>query len=119
MVKVRCRFRGDLLVPAEALGRQEVVRRVAQGVRVPADARLARQQSVRSQEPQLAQTDVVSDLPVPQKGVKPEWRRPDREKIISFLVNEHSFSLERVEAALDRVMHAKSGESETLEKWFE
>ena len=67
---VRGGFRGDLLVPAEALGRQEVVRRVAQGLRVPADARLARQQPVRSQEPQPAQADVVSDLRLSAKRVE-------------------------------------------------
>jgi len=51
-------------------------------------------------------------------GIKPEWKPPDREKIISFLVDEHSFSRERVDAALERVVQAKSAESETLEKWF-
>ena len=35
----------------EAVGRTEVVRPVAQGLRVSADAHLARQQSVRTQEP--------------------------------------------------------------------
>jgi len=52
------------------------------------------------------------------KGVKPEWRPPDRDRILSVLVDEHSFSRERVEAALDRVQQAKSVQSETLEKWF-
>jgi len=52
------------------------------------------------------------------EGVKPEWRRPDRDRILSFLVDEHSFSRERVEAALNRVQQTKSIQSETLEKWF-
>lgn len=56
--------------------------------------------------------------PPSQAGIKPDWRPPDKEKIISFLVKEHSFSRERVDAALGRVMQAKSAESETLEKWF-
>jgi flap endonuclease-1 len=52
------------------------------------------------------------------KGVKPEWRQMDRERIVSFLVGEHSFSRERVEAALARVQTARVAQSETLEKWF-
>ncbi len=52
------------------------------------------------------------------KGVKPEWRSMDREKVIAFLVREHSFSRERVEAAIQRVKSAKAPQSETLEKWF-
>jgi flap endonuclease-1 len=51
-------------------------------------------------------------------GVKPEWKPPDRQKVISYLVGEHSFSRERVEAALVRVAKSDSGKSETLEKWF-
>ena len=51
-------------------------------------------------------------------GVKPEWKHVDRERILSLLVGEHSFSRERVEAALDRIQQAKSTQSETLEKWF-
>jgi len=42
----------------------------------------------------------------------------DRDRIISFLVGEHSFSRDRVEAALARVKASKPTESETLEKWF-
>jgi flap endonuclease-1 len=52
------------------------------------------------------------------KGVKPEWKPLDREKVLSFLVSEHSFSRDRVEAALARIRAVKSSESETLEKWF-
>jgi len=52
------------------------------------------------------------------KGVVPEWKPMDREKVISFLVGEHSFSRERVEAALARVEKTKPSQSETLEKWF-
>jgi flap endonuclease-1 len=52
------------------------------------------------------------------KGVAPEWRPMDREKVISYLVGEHSFSRERVEAALTRIEKTKPAQSETLEKWF-
>jgi flap endonuclease-1 len=52
------------------------------------------------------------------KGVKPEWRQMDRERILSFLVGEHSFSRERVEAAIARVQTTRAAQSETLEKWF-
>jgi len=52
------------------------------------------------------------------KGVRPEWKAMDRERVISYLVRDHSFSRDRVEAALARVKAAKAPESETLEKWF-
>jgi flap endonuclease-1 len=52
------------------------------------------------------------------KGVKPEWKPFDRQKVISFLVGEHSFSRDRVEAAIARVQATKPVQSETLEKWF-
>ncbi len=52
------------------------------------------------------------------KGVRPEWKPMDRERLISFLVDEHSFSRDRVEAAIGRVQSTKASESETLEKWF-
>ena len=52
------------------------------------------------------------------KGVRPEWKALDRQRVISFLVGEHSFSRDRVEAAIARVQGSKSAESETLEKWF-
>lgn len=52
------------------------------------------------------------------RGVQPEWKPMDKEKVVSFLVGEHSFSRERVEAAIARVKTAKAPQSETLEKWF-
>jgi flap endonuclease-1 len=52
------------------------------------------------------------------KGVRPEWKQVDRDKVISFLVGQHSFSRDRVEAALNRIQSAKAAPTETLEKWF-
>ena len=52
------------------------------------------------------------------KGVQPVWGAMDRERVASFLVQEHSFSRERVEAAIARIQKAKAPQSETLEKWF-
>ena len=52
------------------------------------------------------------------KGVRPEWRPMDRERVVSFLVREHSFSRDRVESAIARIKSTKATESETLEKWF-
>jgi flap endonuclease-1 len=51
-------------------------------------------------------------------GVKPTWGSMNRERLISFLVDEHSFSRQRVEAAIARVSSTKPVQSETLEKWF-
>ena len=52
------------------------------------------------------------------RGIKPEWKPMDRDKVLGFLVGEHSFSRERVEAAISRVQSSKTTPSETLEKWF-
>jgi flap endonuclease-1 len=51
-------------------------------------------------------------------GVQPAWKPPDRERVLSFLVGEHSFSRERVEAAMARLQKRRETQSETLEKWF-
>ena len=52
------------------------------------------------------------------KGVRPEWKPLDRDRLLAFLVGEHSFSRERVEAALARLGAASPPKEETLEKWF-
>ncbi len=52
------------------------------------------------------------------KGVKVEWRRPDRDRLLSYLVGERSFSRDRVEAALARLQVERGPPPETLEKWF-
>jgi len=61
--------------------------------------------------------DLYLNPPV-SKGVTPEWGPMDREEVISFLVGQHSFSRDRVEAAIARVQASKPAQSETLEKWF-
>ena len=52
------------------------------------------------------------------KGVVPQWGPMDRERVVSLLVGEHSFSRDRVEAAIARVQKTKVAQSETLERWF-
>ncbi|MDG6913779.1 MAG: flap endonuclease-1 [Nitrososphaerota archaeon] len=53
------------------------------------------------------------------KGVRPEWGPLDKNRLVSFLVREHSFSRDRVEAAIARMQSKPaSAETETLEKWF-
>jgi flap endonuclease-1 len=51
-------------------------------------------------------------------NVNPDWKPVDERKLFTFLVDEHSFSRDRVESALARIRSAKSAPSETLEKWF-
>ncbi len=49
-----------------------------------------------------------------------EWRMPDKEGVIRFLVYEHDFSRDRVERALERLekaMRSLKGQG-TLEAWF-
>jgi flap endonuclease-1 len=52
------------------------------------------------------------------RGVVPSWKPPDRDRLLSYLVAERSFSRDRVEAALARLKAADEPPPETLEKWF-
>lgn len=48
-----------------------------------------------------------------------EWTMPDREKIIKVLVDEHEFSLERVEKTLSEMTKGKETKQQSgLKKWF-
>lgn len=49
-----------------------------------------------------------------------EWRRPDEERVRELLVEEHQFSLDRVNNALERAVKAyrQLFEQTTLESWF-
>ncbi len=51
-------------------------------------------------------------------GIRPEWKQPDPQALLAYLVDEHSFSSDRVQAALARVAATTRPKSETLEKWF-
>jgi flap endonuclease-1 len=56
--------------------------------------------------------------PPAKKGVVPSWAEMKPDAVRAFLVDEHSFSEERVDAAVKRVVGLESSKSETLEKWF-
>ncbi len=50
---------------------------------------------------------------------KLEWKRPDREGLISFMVDEHDFSLERVQKVIDNLEKVfTSGRQSSLTSWF-
>lgn len=46
------------------------------------------------------------------------WNQPNREKIITFLSNEHAFSEDRINKSLDKLEKIHMKKSESLEKWF-
>jgi flap endonuclease-1 len=56
--------------------------------------------------------------PPAKKGIAPSWGDFKPDALKAFLVDEHSFSAERVDAAVKRVVDLESSKSETLEKWF-
>jgi flap endonuclease-1 len=56
--------------------------------------------------------------PPAKRGVKPSWGEVNPEALRAFLVDEHSFSAERVDAAVKRIAGLESSKTETLEKWF-
>jgi flap endonuclease-1 len=61
--------------------------------------------------------DLYLNAPASRK-VEVEWKPFDRNRLLSYLVGERSFSRERVEAALARLEVKRGPPSETLEKWF-
>ncbi len=56
--------------------------------------------------------------PPAKKGIVPSWGEMKPDAVRAFLVDEHSFSPDRVDAAVKRVVGLESSKSETLEKWF-
>jgi flap endonuclease-1 len=56
--------------------------------------------------------------PPAKRGLKPDWRPLDKDRVRSYLVDEHSFSRERVDAAIARLGAVESTKTESLEKWF-
>jgi flap endonuclease-1 len=56
--------------------------------------------------------------PPARKGISPQWGEFKADALKAFLVDEHSFSAERVDAAMKRITGLESSKSETLEKWF-
>ncbi len=67
--------------------------------------------------------DVIMQLflePEVTENYSLQWREPDKEKIIKFLVDEHQFSVDRVENALERLEKAYKTffKQASLESWF-
>ncbi len=56
--------------------------------------------------------------PPADKGMKPDWKDYKPDAVADFLVGEHSFSAERVDAASRRILKLEGSRSDTLEKWF-
>ncbi len=56
--------------------------------------------------------------PPAKKGITPSWGELKPDALRAFLVDEHSFSAERVDSAIKRVVGIESSKTETLEKWF-
>jgi flap endonuclease-1 len=56
--------------------------------------------------------------PVTEK-YKIEWRQPNREKILEFMVEEHDFSRERVEKVIEKLQQSfLAGRQASLKGWF-
>jgi flap endonuclease-1 len=56
--------------------------------------------------------------PPAKPGIRPDWKPFDLEAVKRFLVDDHSFSEERVDAAAKRLATVASAKNESLEKWF-
>ncbi|MGA9187048.1 MAG: flap endonuclease-1 [Methanosarcina sp.] len=47
-----------------------------------------------------------------------KWGKPDSEKLIEFLCDNHDFSVDRVEKAAERLKAASGARQKTLDQWF-
>jgi flap endonuclease-1 len=57
--------------------------------------------------------------PPVEKKYKIEWKQPDKEKIIKLMVDEHDFSLERVEKVVEKLSKAfTTSQQATLAGWL-
>ena len=57
--------------------------------------------------------------PPVSKEYKMEWKEPDKEKAIELMVEEHDFSRERIENAINKLLEMKKeGTQSSLETWF-
>ena len=57
--------------------------------------------------------------PITEK-YKIEWKQPDADKLINFMVNEHNFSQERVEKVIESLQKSfTTSKQVTLKSWFE
>jgi flap endonuclease-1 len=56
--------------------------------------------------------------PPAKKGITPSWGELKPDALRAYLVDEHSFSPERVDSAIKRIAGKESSKTETLEKWF-
>ena len=52
------------------------------------------------------------------KNYKLKWNPIDEEKIKKILVDEHNFSLERIEKTLNNIKEAEKNKQQGLDKWF-
>jgi len=56
--------------------------------------------------------------PPAEHGLKPVWKPFDLDAVKEFLVDEHSFSAERIDTAAKRLASVEASKNESLEKWF-
>ena len=47
-----------------------------------------------------------------------KWNKPDSEKLIEFLCDNHDFSVDRVDKATERLKAASGTRQKTLDQWF-
>jgi flap endonuclease-1 len=76
---------------------------------------------LRERELEIKALDSIRELfihPEVTDDYKIKWRKPDSEKLIEFLCENHGFSVERIEKAVERLKTGSTTSQKTLEQWF-
>ncbi|MDD2440226.1 MAG: flap endonuclease-1 [Methanosarcinaceae archaeon] len=76
---------------------------------------------LREKEAEIEGLEEIRTLffrPPATKEYELKWKKPDREKMLAFLCEEHDFSRARVEKAYERLKEASGARQQTLDQWF-
>lgn len=76
---------------------------------------------LREKGVEIEAVDSIRDIfmhPDVTDGYEIKWRKPESEKLIEFLCDDHDFSVDRVEKATERLKISSASRQKTLDQWF-
>lgn len=76
---------------------------------------------LREKEIEIEAVDRIRDIfmhPEVTDDYEIKWKKPDSEKLVEFLCDNHDFSIDRVEKAAERLKASSGARQRTLDQWF-